>query len=234
MSVILNIETSGEICSVAVSSEGMVEYHAESDQPMQHGTILGKYVQDALDHIERRELHLDAIAVSLGPGSYTGLRIGLSMSKGLAFSMDVPLIGINTLQLLAVKGMFSIADPQGDELLMGMIDARRMEVYVGAYDFALNTVLEPQPMILDENSLQQFNDGRTLVIIGNGAKKAKEVLNLRNAKYLEKMPVAMDMMALSERAFRQGDFLDTAYSVPVYLKEYEAKKSVNKVLGVRR
>lgn len=231
MSVILNIETSGEICSVAVSADGMVEYHAESEKPMQHGVLLAKYVQDALDHIERRELHLDAVAVSLGPGSYTGLRIGLSMAKGLAFSMDVPLIGINTLELLAVKGMFSIADPQGDEVLMGMIDARRMEVYVGAYDFALNCILTPQPMILDADSLKDFADGRTVVIVGNGATKAKDVLQIPNAKYLEKMPVAMDMMALSERAFRKGDFLDTAYSVPVYLKEYEAKKSVNKVLG---
>lgn len=231
MSVILNIETSGEICSVAVSSEGMIEFHAESDKPMEHARLLAPYVDKALEHIARRELKLDAVAVSLGPGSYTGLRIGLSLVKGLCFAKDIPLIGIDTLQLLAVKAMFAIADPQGDELLISMVDARRMEVYVGVYDFALNELLKPQPMILDSNSLKEFAGERPIVVVGNGASKAKDILSLPNARFLEKMPVAMDMTALSERAFRNGDFLDTAYSTPIYLKEYQAKKSENKVLG---
>lgn len=231
MSVILNIETSGERCSVAVSSDGMIEYHVESDRPMEHARLLAGYVDSALEHLARREMRADAVAVSLGPGSYTGLRIGMSLAKGLCFAGDLPLIGVNTLELLAVTGMFSIREPEGDEVLIGMIDARRKEVYVAAYDFALNTLLEPRPMILDADSLSEFASARSVVIVGNGATKAKDILSLPNARYLETMPTAMDMTALSERAFRRGDFLDTAYSVPVYLKEYEAKHSANRVLA---
>ncbi len=231
MSTILSIETSSEICSVAVSKDGMVEFHVESEEPMQHAVLLGQYVDQALDDLARKELKLDVVAVSLGPGSYTGLRIGLSMAKGLCFAKDIPLIGINTLQLLAVKAMFGMRDPEGDEILAAMIDARRKEVYYGAYDFALNPITEPQPLILEPNSLEELNTRRKVVLIGNGVTKAREILDLPNALYLtDRMPVAMDMTALAERAYRKGDFLDTAYAVPVYLKEYEAKKSTNKVL----
>lgn len=231
MSIILNIETSSEICSVAVSADGMIEYHIESEEPMEHASLLGVYVDKALDDIARKGLNLDAVAVSLGPGSYTGLRIGLSLAKGLCYAKDIPLIGINTLELLAVKGMFGLRDAEGDELFIPMIDARRKEVYMACYDFALNTIMEPQPMILDEHSLLNLPAEKKKVIIGNGALKAKEIITAENTLFLtNRMPVAMDMTALSERAYRSGDFLDVAYSVPIYLKEYEAKKSGNKVL----
>lgn len=231
MSVILNIETSSEICSVAVSKDGMIEFHIESEEPMQHASLLAPYVEKALDDLTRKELHLDAVAVSIGPGSYTGLRIGMSLAKGLCFAKDIPMIGINTLELLAVKGMFGLRDAEGDEILVSMIDARRMEVYLAAYDFALNPVIEPRPQILDQDSLQELSSRRKLVFIGNGIMKAKDVLDLPNALYLtNRMPIAMDMTALSERAFRKGDFMNTAYGVPVYLKEYEAKRTSNKVL----
>ncbi|MDE6235099.1 MAG: tRNA (adenosine(37)-N6)-threonylcarbamoyltransferase complex dimerization subunit type 1 TsaB [Muribaculaceae bacterium] len=231
MSVILNIETSSEICSVAVSKDGMIEFHIESEESMQHAALLGPYVEKALDDIARKELELDAVAVSLGPGSYTGLRIGLSLAKGLCFSRNIPLIGLNTLEILAVKAMFGLRDPEGDEILVGMIDARRMEVYAAAYDFALKTLIAPQPLILEPNSLQELADKRKVVLIGNGITKAKDVLQLPNALYLTNhMPIAMDMVALSERAFRRGEFMDVAYGVPVYLKEYEAKHSTNKVI----
>ncbi len=235
MSVILNIETSSEICSIAVSKDGMIEFHLESEEPMKHAVLLGQYIERALEDIARKELKLDAVAVSLGPGSYTGLRIGLSMAKGLCFAQDLPLIGINTLQLLAVKAMFSIREPEGDELLIPMIDARRMEVYTAGYDFALNEVIEPSPLILTPESLQEFADRRKIIVNGNGAPKAKDMLQLPNATYLSGgMPVAMDMTALAERAFRRGDFVDTAYCVPIYLKEYEARHSSNKVLDEAR
>lgn len=235
MSVILNIETSSEICSVAVSKDGMIEYHVESDQPMQHATLLAQYVEKALDDLSRKELKLDAVAVSIGPGSYTGLRIGLSLAKGLCFSRDIPLIGINTLELLAVKAMFGLREPEGDEVLVGMIDARRMEVYMAAYDFSLNELIRPQPLILEPDCLNELADRRKVVIIGNGASKAEGIIKLPNALYLPgRMPVAMDMTALSERAFRKGNFMDRAYGVPLYLKEYEARHSSNKVLDEAR
>lgn len=231
MSVILNIETSSEICSVAISIDGEIDYHIESDTPMQHAVLLAPYVEKAMAHLKRKELEPEAVAVSIGPGSYTGLRIGMSLAKGLCFAKNLPLIGINTLQLLAVKGMFALRESEGDEILVPMIDARRKEVYMAAYNFALQEIIPPRPMILEPDSLEKLNEERKLIINGNGSTKAKEIINAKDAIFLSgSMPVAMDMAPLSERAFRNGNFIDVAYSVPVYLKEYEAKKSENKVL----
>lgn len=232
MSVILNIETSARICSVAVSMDGMIDFHIESEETMQHAALLAGYVERCLDHMARRELKLDAVAVSIGPGSYTGLRIGMSLAKGLCFAKDVPLIGVSTLELLAVKAMFGLRDSEGDEILVPMIDARRMEVYTAAYDFALNPVMEPQALILDENSYMDLPADRRIVFIGDGATKARDVVKHPGSLFLTNaMPVAMDMTALSERAFRQGNFMDTAYGVPFYLKDYQATKPKNKVLS---
>lgn len=235
VSVILNIETSADICSVAVSNDGNIEFHVESDQPMQHARLLAPFVERALEDLTRKQLKPDAIAVSIGPGSYTGLRIGMSMAKGLCYSLDIPMIGIGTLELLAVKGMFGVRDPEGDEVLVSMIDARRKEVYLAAYDFALNEIITPHPHILDIDSLRELAGYKKVIVTGNGGKKAKELIDMPNVDFLSySMPVAMDMVALSERAFRQGKFMDAAYGVPVYLKDYDAKHSSNKVLDEAR
>ena len=232
MSVILNIETSSRICSVAVSCDGQVEYHIESEEPMQHAALLGVYVERCLDFLARREMALDAVAVSMGPGSYTGLRIGMSLAKGLCFAKDIPLIGIPTLEILAVKAMFALHDSEGDELLVPMIDARRMEVYTAAYDFSLHQVMTPQPLILDEASYGNLGKERKILFIGDGVEKAKDVITHKGAHFISSaMPVAMDMVALSERAYRNRDFLDTAYSVPFYMKDYQATTPRNKVLN---
>lgn len=230
MSVILNIETSSRICSVAVSCDGMVEFHIESEEPMQHATLLAVYVDRCLDYLNRREMSLDAVAVSYGPGSYTGLRIGMSLAKGLCFAKDIPLIGVPTLEILAVKAMFMLHDSEGDEILVPMIDARRMEVFTAAYDFSLNPIMKPQPLIIGNDSFRNLPEGREVVFIGDGVDKAKDVIEVPNSRFLSSsMPVAMDMVALSERAFLTGNFLDTAYSVPFYLKDYQTTTPRNKV-----
>lgn len=232
MARIINIETSSKICSVAVTADGMVEFHVESEQDMEHARLLGVFIEKALDDMARREVKADAVAVSAGPGSYTGLRIGMSMAKGLCFAQDLPLITVPTLELLAVKAMFGLRDPQGDELLIPLIDARRMEVYTAAYDFALNPILEPQALILDKDSFKDLLDSRKCVFIGDGVTKAKELISHPNAVFATNMmPIAIDMTALSERAFRNGDLADTAYAVPFYLKEYQATIAKNKVLA---
>ena len=232
MSVILNIETSSQICSVAVSIDGQIEFHIESEEPMMHAKLLGLYVEKALADVARRELKLDAVAVSLGPGSYTGLRIGLSMAKGLAYSQNIPLIGIPTLELLAVKGMFGLHESEGDELLIPMIDARRMEVYTAVYDTGLNPIVEPTPLILDSDSYTELPADKKKVFVGDGVDKAKGVLNVENAVFLSSsMPTAMDMAALAERAIRKSQYIDVAYSTPIYLKEYQATTPKNKVLS---
>ena len=153
MANILNIETSTSVCSVALGSDGQVLDHHENYDGQTHATLLSQFIKDALDTAARRELKLDAIAVSIGPGSYTGLRIGLSQAKGLAFGLDLPLIGVNTLQLLTVSAMFRDFFDD-DALFVPMIDARRMEVYTAVYNSALEARMEPCPMILDENNLR--------------------------------------------------------------------------------
>lgn len=232
MATILNIETSGKICSVAITANGGVEYHIESDSEMNHAACLAPYIEKCLKELERKEQKLDAVAVSIGPGSYTGLRIGLSLAKGLCFAKEVPLIGINTLKILAVKGMFKSLDWEGDELLVPMIDARRMEVYTAVYDFGLKTIETPGPLILDENSYSELLRNNKIIFIGDGVEKARTVIDNPNAIWIDYgQPTAIDMNALSDLSFRNEDFLDLAYSTPEYLKEYRATTPKNKVLG---
>lgn len=231
MATILNIETSTQVCSVALTSEGQVLEHHENYDGQTHATLLSAYVKSALDYVHSRELKLDAIAVSIGPGSYTGLRIGLSEAKGLAFGLEVPLIGVNTLQLLVVSTMFNHFIDEDELLYVPMIDARRMEVYTAAYNTALEAVIEPQAMILDENSFADILESHKVVFMGNGSPKARDVIKHPNAIFIDGVkPVAVDMLALSEKAFRESRFIDVAYSTPLYLKEFQATTPKKKVL----
>ena len=167
MAVILNIETSTTVCSAALTAEGMVLKHFEEFEARNHAALLSDFIKGCLDHAADHELKLDAVAMSMGPGSYTGLRIGLSEAKGLAYALDIPLIGISTLKLLATRVMFSTLDIDPEAIFVPMIDARRMEVFTGAYNFALDTLLEPQPLILDENSYADLlATGRPVLFFG--------------------------------------------------------------------
>lgn len=223
MANILNIETSGRICSVAVSSEGEVIYQLEDLEGQNHATRLAPFVSKCMEELARKELKLDAVAVSIGPGSYTGLRIGLSLAKGLCFGLDIPLIAVSTLKILAVKAMFRSFDFESDEILVPMIDARRMEVYTCAYDFALKEQMPAGPLILDSESYKDVAPGRKMYLMGDGSAKAKEVLTRPDVYFMDGIEAhARDMIALSEKAFRENDFADTAYCTPEYLKEYQA------------
>lgn len=222
MPTIINIETSGKICSVALTRDGVLEFDLENRDGMKHAELLAPFVGRAMEEVKRKEWNVDAVAVSIGPGSYTGLRIGLSLAKGLAFSLGVPLIGVSTLKILAVKAMFRNFNFTGEEVLAPMIDARRMEVFTGAYDFSLKALQAPGPMILDNDSYASILENREVWFMGDGAEKAKDVIKSPNARWLDGLdPLAKDMLALSEKAFREEDFLDIAYSVPEYLKEYQ-------------
>ena len=202
MATILNIETSTEVCSVALTSEGQVLDHSENYEGQTHATMLS--------------------------------RIGLSEAKGLAFGLQVPLIGVNTLQLLAVSTMFNHFIDEEKLLYVPMIDARRMEVYTAAYTPALEAVIEPQAMILDEHSFEHLlEQGYSLVLAGNGSDKAKQVLTRDRVNFIGGVkPVALEMMALAEKAYREQQFIDVAYSTPLYLKEFQATKPKNPVLNL--
>ncbi|MDE6669978.1 MAG: tRNA (adenosine(37)-N6)-threonylcarbamoyltransferase complex dimerization subunit type 1 TsaB [Muribaculaceae bacterium] len=222
MATILNIETSGKICSVALTKDGVVEYQLEDTEGMKHAERLGPFIEKAINEVHRKDWQLDAISVSIGPGSYTGLRIGLSMAKGLCMALDIPLIGVSTLQLLVSKAMFMSAPWNGEELFFPMIDARRMEVYGGVYDFGLNEIISPGSIILDENLLKNTLGEKKIYFLGDGSEKAKNIITSENAYWLDDMyPHARDMLALSEVAYRKGNFLDIAYSTPAYLKEWQ-------------
>lgn len=226
MATILNIETSTAPCSVALGCDGAIVEHREELQGRNHAVVLSDFIKDCLDHLRRHQMQLDAVAVSMGPGSYTGLRIGLSEAKGLAYAMQVPLIGVDTLQLLAVAAMFHPqADIEPQALLAPMIDARRMEVYTAVYTLGLIPVIEPKPLILTPESYSQQLAQGPVYFFGDGAAKAQTLLTCANAHFIpDILPLATDMLALSEKAFRQQQFLSLAYSVPTYLKEFQATK----------
>ncbi len=223
MANILNIDTSTEVCSVALATDGEVVLHHEDYNGRNHAQLLSGFIESAMKYVHSREIKLDAIAVSIGPGSYTGLRIGLSEAKGLCFGLGIPLIGINTLQIMVVGVMFN-HEIDEESLFIPMIDARRMEVFTGVYDLSLNELLQPCPLILEEGSLNEYiNTGRKIILCGNGSDKALDILAGENITHIPRVkPVAVDMPALSERAFRNNDFIDVAYSTPQYLKEFQA------------
>lgn len=219
--MILNIETSSKICSVALCEEGMVWFSLESDREMDHARQLAPFVEKCMEELQSRGRKLDAVAVSMGPGSYTGLRIGLSLAKGLCFGLNIPLIGIDTLKLLAVKAMFMDKEYEEKSVYVPLIDARRMEVYTAAYDITLKDIISPRALILTEDSYDSLHD-RRLVMIGDGVEKARSILKVKVDCWIDRMPLASDMNALSEKAFMQNDFMDIAYSTPFYLKNFQA------------
>lgn len=231
MAVILNIDTTTAVCSAALTAEGMVLCHAEDFEGRNHAALLSGFIKKCLDFAAERELQLEAVAVSMGPGSYTGLRIGLSEAKGLAYALGVPLIGVPTLELMATRVMFSGEDIDPESILVPMIDARRMEVFTAAYDFALTELLKPGPLILDENSYAELiATGRPVLLFGDGSDKALEVVKAPNVRHVADIaPLAVDMVALAERAYARRDFIDLAYSTPLYLKDFQATTPKSKI-----
>lgn len=231
MAVILNIDTTTAVCSAALTAEGMVLCHAEDFEGRNHAALLSGFIKRCLDFAAERELKLEAVAVSMGPGSYTGLRIGLSEAKGLAYALEVPLIGVRTLELMATRVMFSADDIDPESILVPMIDARRMEVFTAAYDFGLNELMKPGPLILDENSYAGLiATGRPVLLFGDGSAKAAEVIKAPNVRIIPDItPLAVDMVALAERAYTRREFIDLAYSTPLYLKEFQATVPKSKI-----
>lgn len=235
MANIISIETSADVCSVSLSSDGFILLHREEWEGHNHAARLSGFIAEALAHLRKHEMTLDAVAVSMGPGSYTGLRIGLSEAKGLAYVMGVPLIGVDTLQLLVTALMFSGAELPEGCLYAPMIDARRMEVFTGLYDAALTPLAEPGPQILTPDTLSGPLAQGPVAIFGSGAAKAADIIKGPNAIFItgsapdaadtvsvmsDIRPLATDMMPLAEKAWRDRQFLDLAYSTPSYLKDF--------------
>jgi tRNA threonylcarbamoyladenosine biosynthesis protein TsaB len=230
MATILNIETSTTVCSTALTMDGNVVDRREDYNGRNHASLLSGYIEDMLKAAKSHDLKLDAVAVSIGPGSYTGLRIGLSEAKGLAYALNIPLIGVDTLQTMTVAVMFSDFFDE-NVLFAPMIDARRMEVYTAVHNFALENVMAPQPLVLDANSYQAELERGPVIFFGDGSEKARPLLEKHpNANFITEIhPLAANMMALADKAYHKQQFLDLAYSVPNYLKDFQAVKSKNKI-----
>lgn len=224
MSCILHIETSTQVCSVALSEDGQCIFSKTDFEGPSHAVTLGVYVDEALSFADSHAIPLDAVAVSCGPGSYTGLRIGVSMAKGICYGRNLPLIGIPTPEVMCVPLLLDEELPE-DALLCPMIDARRMEVYAALYDRALHPVREIEAVNIDESSYEDYLNRGPVYFFGNGAAKCKEKIMHPNARFVEDIhPLAKWMFPLAEKAFARGDFKDVAYFEPFYLKEFVASK----------
>lgn len=230
MPCILSIETSTSVCSAALSVDSEVIFEKYSLSGPSHAVLLGVYVEEILAVVKDKSLKLDAVAVSSGPGSYTGLRIGVSVAKGLCFGYSIPLIGISTLDIMASR----MIKDQGDIscLYCAMLDARRMEVYASVYDASLQPVCEIAAEIVTTDTYAAFLEKGKVCFFGNGATKCKEIITSPNAVFIDNIhPLATDMIPLAEHKFEANKFEDTAYFEPFYLKEFQATIAKNKVLN---
>ncbi|MDH6313551.1 tRNA threonylcarbamoyladenosine biosynthesis protein TsaB [Parabacteroides sp. PFB2-10] len=229
--MILQIETSTQVCSVALSHKGQLLFEKVSYEGPSHAALAGSFVEEALQEMKRQQGRLEAVAVSSGPGSYTGLRIGVSLAKGLCFGYDVPLIAIPTLDILAYTAIHSHATDSG-ALYCAMLDARRMEVYSALYDAKLTPVETVKAEIITAESYMDYLEKTEVCFFGNGATKCQKIITSPKAVFLDGMdPLALHMIPLAEKAFAEKRFVDVAYFEPFYLKEFQATIARNKVLG---
>jgi len=218
MTYILNIETATKNCSVSLAKNGETILCKEiAEQGYSHAEKLHVFIEEIVNEANLNFSEIKAVAVSKGPGSYTGLRIGVSAAKGLCYALQIPLISIDTMQVLAKKANF-------DGLIVPMIDARRMEVYSAIFDKNHNKIKEVEAEILTENSYQDFD--QTIYFVGDCQEKCKTVLVKDNFKFLPEIvfPSANEMSQLSFEKFQNNDFKDVAYFEPFYLKDFMLTK----------
>lgn len=230
MSCILHIETSTKVCSVALSQDGICLHERTDLNGPSHAQVLAGYIEEAVSFADSHAIQLDAVAVSKGPGSYTGLRIGVSEAKGIAYGRNIKLLSVDTLKLLTVPLLLGHEELPENALLCPMIDARRMEVYCALYNRALEEVLPVQALVIDAESFKSYLDEYPIYFIGNGADKCSETIKHSNAHFINGIqPLAKNMIPLAEMAMARQNFEDIAYFEPFYLKEFVTTKSNKKL-----
>ena len=222
MPLILSIETSTTVCSVALTDGKKVIATRKLLEDKSHASHLTILIREVLEESGRAMSDIEAIAISEGPGSYTGLRIGVSTAKGLCYALGVPLIGISTLKAMAYEVQ---ATSKPSALLCPMIDARRMEVYTAVYNSSLDELQAPHPKILNQESFQETLGDASVLFFGNGSGKFKEVVSLSNSEFIEDLsPSAWAVGVLAFQKLENNQVEDLAYFEPVYLKEFQATK----------
>jgi tRNA threonylcarbamoyladenosine biosynthesis protein TsaB len=237
MALILNLDTSTQICSVALSQDGKLLDLKESHEDKSHASLLAVFIKNILEENAKSISDLDAVAVSKGPGSYTGLRIGVSTAKGLAYASQIPLIGVDTLTTLC-KGVINgkqledgTAHGIGSQYLSPMIDARRMEVFTALFSPSGDMIEPISARIIHEDSFNYYLEQDQVVFFGNGSAKCKDIIRHPNAIFLDGIETsAGNMIQMTESAWQQKRFEDVAYFEPFYLKEFVATIPKNKVI----
>ncbi|RXK83437.1 tRNA (adenosine(37)-N6)-threonylcarbamoyltransferase complex dimerization subunit type 1 TsaB [Filimonas effusa] len=219
MALILNIDTATERAGVCLSMNGKVLHELQHEDQKNHAGFVQPAVSDLMLKSGYKLADLDAIAVTAGPGSYTGLRVGLATAKGLCFTLSKPLLMVNTLEVMA-QAVLRAEAPASDRLLCPMIDARRMEVFTGMYTTQLQVVQSPSAVILTDESFKEILDKQVVMFTGNGSTKFKEIITHDNALFSNVQHEAGDLGVLAELAFRNNQVADLAYSEPYYLKEF--------------
>ena len=240
MEKIILIETSTALCSVALAENGAITAYRESSAAKAHASLTAVFVQEVLQERGLKLEDCDAVCVSMGPGSYTGLRVGVSTAKGLCFGSGKPLIAAGTLDTLVAQAYGEIAGQAGNDenggndgndgyrFIIPMIDARRMEVYSAVFEDG-RQITETSPAIIDESSFAEYLEQGPVLFIGDGAGKCADVIKHPNAQFCQCHPKASSMLAPAMEAYRAGRFQDVAYFEPFYLKEFVATVSKKKL-----
>lgn len=218
MGLLLNLETSSTNCSVCIARDGVILVMKElNSDNYSHAEKLHVFIEEVIKEAAVKLKDLDAIAVSKGPGSYTGLRIGVSAAKGLCYALGVPLISVSTLKSMAAQ----LEDINGEDIIIPVLDARRMEVYSAVFDNHLHQIRETKAEIIDEHSFKDYLSSKELHFLGSGAEKIQQILNQENINYhCEIVPSAKEMASLSFIKYTNKEFEDVAYFEPYYLKDF--------------
>lgn len=235
MALILNIETATEICSVCLSKDGRLLSIRETNEEKSHAAQTALFIDELLKEFQISAKDLDAVAISMGPGSYTGLRIGVSLAKGICYAASIPLIAINSLESLANQLLASLKQNQHflsePSFLVPMIDARRMEVYSAIFNTQMEELKTTEALILDEHSYADLLAIGKVYFAGNGAFKIKEVINHPNAIVVDEVSISSQgLIAAAEAKFNSKSFENLAYFEPYYLKDFIAILPKNKVI----
>jgi len=225
--MILCLETATPVCSVALNENCCTIALRETEGQNAHSEKITNFIREVIEVAKIDYSQLDAVAVSKGPGSYTGLRIGVSTAKGICYAADLPLMAIDTLKAMAYGMKAKLGSQIGEnDLLIPMIDARRMEVYAAIFDADLNKIKDTAALVIDENSFEDLRKNHHLWLFGDGAPKLKKVFeNQLNVSIIDGFkPSAAYMLPLADKALRERDFVDVAYFEPFYLKDFVAGK----------
>ena len=231
MERLILIETSTSLCSAALAEDGVITSYRESSAPKAHASLTAVFIQEMLQEKGLTIADCDAVCVSKGPGSYTGLRVGVSTAKGLCFGSGKPLTAISTLDILVAQAQI----PDNLKYIVPMVDARRMEVYAAVYEIAgqagndVRQITETAPAIIDENSYSDILERGKVLFIGDGAGKCADVIKHPNATFVQCWPKASAMLEPAMKAYKEKRFEDVAYFEPFYLKEFVATVSKKKM-----